>query len=579
MLTRLVIRNFKRFGNAEIDLGKSVVLIGPNNSGKTTALQALALWELGLRRWAEKRQGKSTALQRQGVAINRRDLVALPVPTANLLWRDLHVRNSEQQAGKSKTSNIRVDILVEGITGDKKWSCGLEFDYANEESFYCRPLRLDDSHQPQRMTVPELATQVKIAFLPPMSGLTDREFIKQPGEIGVLIGQGQTAQVLRNLCYRVCWPIEGTTTPSNDWITLVNQLSRLFGVKLFNPEFIAERSEITMEYEEKTGAHLDISCSGRGLQQTLLILAHLYANPHTVLLLDEPDAHLEVLRQRQTYQLINDLAEEKGSQIIAASHSEVVLAEAANRGIVVAFVGKPHLLNNRGSQVMKSLTELGWDQYYQAEQTGWVLYVEDATDLAILKAFARILQHPAQALLEMPFVHYVTTNLPQKCRDHFNGLREAKNDLVGIALFDRLDRALQPNENLNEIMWAKREIENYLCSEEVLHAWAVHDLADDIFGVAERPNRLQAMKKAIAEVTHLLEIDEKSPWSPDVKASDEVLDRIFRVFFKEIGLPLSFRKRDYHLLAGFLSKQQIDPEVAEKLDAIAVTAACAKPME
>ena len=577
MLTKLTIKNFKRFEKAEVDLGKSVVLIGPNNSGKTTALQALALWELGLRRWTEKRQGKSTALQRQGVAINRRDLVALPVPTANLLWRDLHVRNVERQEGKPKTQNVRVDILVEGVTDDQAWSCGLEFDYANEESFYCRPLRLDDGSQPERMAIPELATRAKVALLPPMSGLTDREFIKQPGEIGVLIGQGQTAQVLRNLCYRVCWPTEGATKPSEDWIALTEQLVRLFGVKLLNPKFIAERSEIVMEYEEKSGTRLDLSSSGRGLQQTLLILAHLYANPRTVLLLDEPDAHLEVLRQRQTYQLINDLAEEKGSQIIAASHSEVVLNEAANRGTVVAFVGKPHLLNDRGSQVMKALTDLGWDQYFEAEQTGWVLYVEGSTDPAILKAFARILEHPAQEVLEMPFVHYVSTNLPQKSRDHFNGLREAKNDLVGIAIFDRLDRELQPSDNLNEVMWAKREIENYFCTQEVLYAWAVHDVADDLFGIAQRGERKQAMEKAIAEVTHLLEIDEKSPWSPDVKATDEVLDRVFRVFFKEVALPLTFRKRDYHLLTGFLPKQQIAPEVVEKLDAIVAIAARAKP--
>ena len=128
-------------------------------------------------------------------------------------------------------------------------------------------------------------------------------------------------------------------------------------------------------------------------------------------------------------------------------------------------------------------------------------------------------------------------------------------------------------------MWAKREIENYFCTQEVLRAWAVHDVADDLFGVAERATRQQAMEKAIAEVTHLLEIDEKSPWSPDVKATDEVLDRIFRVFFKEIKLPLSFRKRDYHLLATFLSKQQIDQAVVEKLDAIVETALRAKPMK
>ena len=47
MLTKFIARNFKRFGKVEIELGNPVVFIGPNNSGKTSALQALALWEAG----------------------------------------------------------------------------------------------------------------------------------------------------------------------------------------------------------------------------------------------------------------------------------------------------------------------------------------------------------------------------------------------------------------------------------------------------------------------------------------------------------------------------------------------------
>jgi AAA15 family ATPase/GTPase len=58
MLTKIKIRNFKRFGNVEVDLGNPVVFIGPNNSGKTSALQALALWQVGLSRWNERRKGR-----------------------------------------------------------------------------------------------------------------------------------------------------------------------------------------------------------------------------------------------------------------------------------------------------------------------------------------------------------------------------------------------------------------------------------------------------------------------------------------------------------------------------------------
>lgn len=578
MLTKLHFRNFKRFEDVEFDLDQLVVLIGPNNSGKTTALQALALWELGVRRWTEKRGSASRASQRTGVSINRRDLLSIPVSNANLLWRNLRTRLVERESGRQDTQNIRIDVTVHGINDGKQWVCGLEFDYANDESLYCRPLRLDDGKQPTRMEIPDAARLARTGFLPPMSGLADREFIKQPGEVGVLIGQGQTAQVLRNLCYRVAWPDGNPSAPvSQAWHEMKAQVERLFGARLHLPEYIVERSEIVMAYEEQGDIHLDLASAGRGLQQTLLMLAHLYSNPRTVLLLDEPDAHLEVLRQRQIYQVISDLAGKLDSQIIAASHSEVVLNEAAERGAVIAFVGKPHRLTDRGAQVVKALTDLGWDQYYQAELTGWVLYVENATDLAMLQAFAKKLQHPAVEVLERPFVNYVASNVPQKARDHFYGLHEAKTDLVGIAIFDRLEKSLPKNTPLQELMWQRREIENYFCTETVLLAWAVGDSPSDLFAIAEQERRGAAMRHAIDEVTHLLAIDEKSPWSPDVKATDEVLDRIFRVFFRKMELPVLFRKQNYHELINHLPVEQFAPEITEKLDAIVAVAAVAQP--
>jgi ABC-type glutathione transport system ATPase component len=97
------------------------------------------------------------------------------------------------------------------------------------------------------------------------------------------------------------------------------------------------------------------------------MLAHQYANPGAVLLLDEPDAHLEILRQRQIYSLITDTARHTGSQIIAASHSEIVLNESADKDVVIAFVGAPHRMDDRGSQVLKALKEIGFEHYYQAE--------------------------------------------------------------------------------------------------------------------------------------------------------------------------------------------------------------------
>jgi hypothetical protein len=275
--------------------------------------------------------------------------------------------------------------------------------------------------------------------------------------------------------------------------------------------------------------------------------------------------------------LLTEVAETLGSQIICASHSEVVLNEAAGRGKVIAFVGKPHTMNDRRSQVMKSLTDIGWDQYYQAESAGWLLCLEGSTDLSILRSFAVTLGHPAQEALGRPFVHYVSTNLPTKARDLYHGLKEAKPDLVGVAIFDRIDSPLQTGSGYRELMWSRRELENYFCTEAVLMDYAKGEKPNDLFALAERDVRVRAMQESIVEVTTALKVfDKPDPWGPDIKATDDFLDPVFKAFFKRLGLPLAFRKADYHELARLVPAKQIPKEIVEKLDAIVAMAKKAK---
>ena len=572
MLTNLTVKNFKRLGEVTIELASPVVFIGPNNSGKTSAMQALALWDIGMKRWNERRRGERTPERRPGVTVNRRDLVAIPVPSARLLWRDLHVRDMSRDTGVQRTKNVLIEITVEGVTNNQIWTCGLEFDYANEESFYCRPLRTGEA---ERMPIPEEAGAVQVAFLPPMSGLAGTETRLDTGAVNVRVGEGRTAEVLRNLCYQI------EQQNPDLWGNLVDQIDMLFRARLDAPRYVPERGEIVMSYRER-GVTLDLSSSGRGLQQTLLILAYMRANPGAVLLLDEPDAHLEILRQRQIYQLISDTASENHNQIIAASHSEVLLTEAAGRDMVIAFVGSPHRIDERGSQVRKSLEDIGFDQYYQAEQTGWVLYLEGSTDLQILKTFAHRLGHErASRALERPFVSYVE-NQPSKASNHYYGLKEALPDLKGIALFDRLDSAVNPDSQLEFQAWQRREIENYLCSQTTLEKYAESSAEanppEPLFTYKEKPGRVETMVLAIEEIERAMEIlDQGSPWSADVKVSDVFLTPLFRSFFKRLELPNLMSKKDFYELANHVPDQEIDPEISQKLDAIARVAESATP--
>ena len=567
MLTKITIRNFKLFEDVQIELGNPVVFVGPNNSGKTTALQALTLWELGIRRWAEKYADKHVPAKRAGVAINRRDLYAVPQASTLQLWRALKVRKVNQK-GQPINQNILIEIIVEGISKLQPWSYGLEFNFDNSEVFYCRPLRREtpDAYYPE---VSMAARNLRFGYLPPMSGLASNEVRLEQGAIDVRIGEGRTAEVLRNLCYQVY--MENPTA----WEAVVERIRDSFGATLLDPEYIAERGEITMGYRDN-GFELDLSASGRGLQQTLLLLVFMYAKSGSVVLLDEPDAHLELLRQQQIYHTLTEVASLTNSQVIIASHSEVILDQAYAKNLVIAFVGKPHSVDEGKSQVRKALTKIDFQDYYQAKITGWVLYLEGFTDLSMLQAFAARLEHQgAIEALKRPFVKKVGNEV-KRVADHFFGIREALPELRGIALFDQMQLNYDDHSSLQYLTWRKREIENYVCTKNTLENFAakgplVQDLKDvPLFQIPMINEHVNTMQSVIAEVTHSFEVLGKgTPWDCHMKASNEVLRPIFEQFFKQLDLPNLMAKKSFHELVQYVPAKEIDSEITAKLNAIA----------
>jgi hypothetical protein len=322
------------------------------------------------------------------------------------------------------------------------------------------------------------------------------------------------------------------------------------------------------------------------LQQTLLLLAYLALHPSAVLLLDEPDAHLEVLRQREIFQILSESARSSGSQLIIASHSEEILNQAAETSEdgVVAFLGKPHRIpRSRTAAVRRALDEVRIDQYYLAEQKGWVLYLENRTDLSILRAFAARLKHPAGKALEFPFL-YSIGNQPNNGRRHFDALSEAKADLEGYLLVDQDAPELRTRQNLLERKWERREIENYICQPETLESFAKEygrsAAGGPLFEQSFSDRALQSMRKAIEDrVPPAALRDRSDPWWANVKASDEFLDLVFPGFFHGLGLKPDFPKASYHELVRHIPPKMISPEVVTVLDEIDAVARQAHPAE
>ena len=574
------IENFKRFGDKQrIELDHPAVLIGPNNCGKTSAIQALALWSQALQTWYDLRKD-SSAKERTAAPLNRLSIVAVPVQRIRFFWHNTVVR--------AKREDIWVTITVGVEFEGKIHPIPMRFSNRGDEVVYCKP---GDAV----LANPALlayAASLRVELLYPMSGLETEEAVLQPGRIDVLLGQGQTAQVLRNLCLMVA------KNSLLDWTRVVQLMHRLFNVTLDTPQETS-RGAIELHYTQPgVRDALDLASSGRGFQQMLLIFAYLYAHKRSVLLVDEPDAHLEILRQKQVYVLLRDIAAENQSQVVMVTHSEVIMDEALDNNLTLLLDGQADDLAAK-ADIRNSLKHFGADHYIKARERGYVLYVEGGTDVDMLRALAERLNHPvASGWDERINSFYVQNNYPDKSlvselerveggfgitpRDHFNGLRNLIPTLKGLAILDNdgRDRRDSVEGALQLAYWKRYEAENYFVTPDVLRRYAIQQYSDltlfDGFA-AEIDTVLDAL--ILAQIFDSLEADFQA-WKQAPSEAARVVweaktqrfklstfaEDFFRQLAARVGGGMLLKKGELHQLVAYVDPKAIATEVSEKLD-------------
>lgn len=580
LLHYLEIENFKRFGEKQrIELDHPAVLIGPNNCGKTSAIQALALWSQAVQTWYDVRRD-SSAKERTATALNRLNIVAVPVQRTRFFWHNTVVRTGNKDIALTLT----VGVMFRG----EVVSLPMRFRNQGDELVYCTP----DESVVGNLELLAYAASIRVELLYPMSGLETEEAILQPGRIDVLLGQGQTAQVLRNLCLMVA-----KDTP-DDWSRIVALMRRLFHVTLDTPQETT-RGAIEMRYKQPgVREALDVSSSGRGFQQMLLIFAYLYSHKRSVLLVDEPDAHLEILRQKQVYVLLRDIASENQSQVVMVTHSEVILDEALDKNLTLLMDGKADDLA-RTSEIKNSLKHFGAAHYIKARERGYVLYVEGGTDGDMLRALAVKLEHPvAKVWDERINTFYVQNNYPAVSleselerveggfgvtpRVHFSGLQNLLPDLRGLAILDNdgNNRQSSVEGRLTLAYWRRYEAENYFVTPDVLKRYAL--------GMSATPELFDASGLEVESVLDSLILErvfesidaDFSAWKKAPPEAARIVweaktqrlklstfaEEFFRRLAGHVGGSMLLTKGELHRLIAVVDPKTIAPEVGEKLD-------------
>jgi AAA domain, putative AbiEii toxin, Type IV TA system len=569
MIKEVVLRRFKRFEEERFDLSGHVILAGPNNCGKTTVLQAIAAWALALRYWrnqqeqrsvAEKKPAKDFFYQPGGyytwVPISRPAFAAVPLRSFEMLWKDRNYHDA-------------VEIEVTGRAG---WKIAAEFKADSSEQIYVRPRKAPGIAEVL------LSLNLDVVYVATVGGLSTRELKLDPDAIETLLGEQKPGEVIRNLLLQA--------SRAATWERLTGAVQRLFGVELLVPQSLG--GQIVCEYRRAEGQpSFDLLNSGSGMQQVVMLLACLFWRKGAVVLVDEPDAHLHVFLQDTIFYELSKAAAETNSQLVIATHSEVIFNSAEPTQICV-MMGKPRRLSSAEDvkKLQQAVAVLQQSDIVAALATPGILYIEGYTDLNPLREWARILKHPlSDYLSRTPFWRAKqppgrpdASEVP--VRTHFDALKLVEGQITGVWLIDADGKAqnIKPSGEpergkLNRIAWRRYETESYLVHPASLARFI--DSHSGKGGAEAVRNFLSAQFDAFAGAGLGRQIADAfiaNPGQPSqlvqtYLASTKARTQVLAGILQEGGVHgMDYTRFDE--IAAVMLPEEVHPEVREKLDFI-----------
>ncbi len=468
MITKLRLKNFKKVHEQEFNFNQFELLVGANNSGKSTVLQSLAIWQFCVDQFRRVQKGG-----KRGIQVVLPSFTVLPLPEFNLLWRDKVDRKyTPKKDGKGKDQEyiyIEIEVFWNDDEG-KESSFGVLLRYQTPQSMYAIPLKgwnkfaeLDKTGQ-----LPH------IVYVPPFSGIEPHEQWMDDGNVRQHVGKSQPGSVIRNLLYRVIDIIDenGAEIPIDKnecWKEIQDKISYWFGVQLLPPMYEKRVStEIKVEYKID-GKTFDIISGGSGFHQILILLAFYFGyGDVTTILFDEPDAHLHTNLQRN---ILSYFLNKTGKQFIMATHSTEFISNVDIHNIMSLLSGMPKRIDST-EKIIKALGDVDNNDVVRTQNSPFILYIEGDDDNRILSSWASVLNKREVFEQFYPYVlNGATKQLMKECAEsHFNALKQIVPKLKRIQLMDYdTDDAYHPEENnpcLKE--WKRKNIDNYLL---VPNAW------------------------------------------------------------------------------------------------------------
>ncbi len=533
MIKKVRIRNFKKFERLEFDLPDHIVIASPNNAGKTTVLQAISTWFEIANHWVEHQDqsGRDENDEYPYVALNLLSFHSIPAREFDQLWW---------------SKNVQDPASIEIHTDS--WRVKFEILYEQMEMARVRPSRDVEDSDLGSMTN-ELLAENKLTsiLITPITGLDNEETTYNQSFIDRQLANVQSGSVLRNL-------IHLASEDDETWKELQNTVKSFFGYELIRPSAPGPLLSIGFQHSSKDKIY-ELSSAASGFLQVLLVYTTLLVRKSTVILVDEPDAHLHVLLQKKLYEHLRRTARKNKSQLIIATHSEQLintakLADLRVLGTDVQIVKKRQslvgIMDLENLDILLAATEPG------------LLFVEGRTDIPILREWARILSHPLLEFLEKPFSIEISEE-SKRPEQHFEALKMYTPNIRAVELRDGDGRGSQGSQEapagMLKLLWRNYEIESYL-----LHATSILRYLESNAEV----KRVKQTREYLGNELPPMVRDgphKDSNYLIEIKAK-KVLQELFQVAGLPYNLEIAIE------LAAQMREEEIHPEVIKKLDTV-----------
>ncbi len=333
MLKSLRIQRFKNLDDITLELALVNVIVGANNSGKSSILQAIQ-FAVSIAQTA-KFQSKTRW--------NKKEVLSTSLSYQQLIYaplRDVSALAYRGRLSDKKEEGITI-ILTEHQT---ELTTEILVRKGRNRNLF---INMEGKGLGERLQLIEHPFSI---YVPGLAGIPDIEEYKNPGIVRKAAARGDGNKVFRNVLYLL-------KQDQDKWEQFIRDLKQIFNLEI-DVNFTPEVDEFIDCVVKEGDVSLPIDLAGTGVMQAVQILSYVNVYTPKILILDEPDSHLHPDNQRRLAKMLVKLSEERNLQVVLTTHSRHLMDELSEIA-KIHWVKNGKLVEEDNFDDVKVLMEIG----------------------------------------------------------------------------------------------------------------------------------------------------------------------------------------------------------------------------